>query len=85
MAAQAIEMIAETVYPSVEELKDLVFNDYNAGTLGFDSLPMMEILFCLGEMGISPPQKHSGKTVLIYELLLEMSKLSKIQIIKGSC
>lgn len=71
-AAQAIRMISETVYLSVEELRDLAFNDFEPGTLGLDSLLMMEIIFGLEDLGITPPKDRPAKNALIMASSLEL-------------
>ncbi len=71
-AARAIRMISEIVYLSVEELKDLAFNDFSPGTLGLDSLTTIEIVFGLKNLGITPPEDRPAKNSLIMAYSLEL-------------
>ncbi|KAL9027940.1 MAG: hypothetical protein Q9196_003619, partial [Gyalolechia fulgens] len=53
-AAQAIKLISEELDISVDELKDLVFNNSQPGTLGIDSLTSLSIIFQLQDIGLNP-------------------------------
>lgn len=70
-AAQAIRLMSETAYLSVEELQDLAFNDFEPGMLGLDSLLMMEISVRLKKLGITPPRDDPANNTLVESLYVE--------------
>lgn len=74
VAAQAIRMICEEINLSVEELKDLCFNDFEPGLLGVDSLLMFGIIHLLQDLGINPPELKYGTgyiTALLFEAFIK--------------
>ena len=59
-AAKAIRTICEDIDLSVEELKDLCFNDFEPGILGVDSLLLLTLIDHLKDLGIDPPELNYG-------------------------
>ena len=59
-AAQAIRGTCEEIALSIEELKDLCFNDFELGLLGVDSLLMFSVIHRLQGLGINPPKPDYG-------------------------
>ena len=70
-AAQAITKICEELYISVDELKDLCFNDFEPGTLGIDSLLTLAIVCHLKDLGINLRTPDNGKTSFFQGLFFE--------------
>ena len=73
-AAQAIRMICEEITLSVEELKDLCFNDFKPGLLGVDSLLVFGIMHRLQELGINLPDLKYGNghiRILLFEAFIK--------------
>lgn len=60
IATQAIRLISQETYLTVDELKDLILNDFEPGVLGLDSLMSLSIRWGLKDLGITIPNPHAG-------------------------